>query len=80
MKNKKVRFNYWIEQEMMIGEDGFACDDPDTGCFEKNFPNKGKFMGWGIKTYQDQPTTVGIIKLKNGTVKMILPSNIKFIK
>ena len=55
-----------------------------TGCFSNEFIKLGKFHQWGLELIEENDTvanySVGIVEYSDGTIDVVLPQNIKFLK
>lgn len=80
---RNVYFKMWIPIEYADGGNGNKTKVPDTGCWQKDFKNKGVFHQWA-SAYENHGEnagnyTIALVELPDGTMQEILPINIKFI-
>lgn len=79
---KKVLFKKWIPRKTEKKTDfSYETVISGTGCYEKEFTQKGEFLTWGID-YIDDGTgatfTVALVMVEDGTVVKVPTENIKF--
>jgi hypothetical protein len=82
MKTRKVMFKEWIPAKYTEGMYSQKTIE-GTGCFQEEFENAGLFHHWA-NAYEESSAgfgnyTVGLIEIADGTIKSVLPDNIKFI-
>jgi hypothetical protein len=79
---RKVKFNKWIKIEYIYPEGGTRTKNPETGCYEKGFPNEGVFHHWGVshEEFESGPGnfTVAIIETPDGLIHEVIPGQMKF--
>lgn len=78
---REVIIKAWIPPEWIDSELG-RVKDPTTGRFSLSFSKRGMFHKWGVsyEEFEAGPGnfTVAIVEFEDGTVEMVLPSNLKF--
>ena len=82
MKLRKVVFNQYIPAKYLPSQSGKLIEG--TGIWETDYPNEGLFHQWA-NAYEESSEgfgnyTVAIIEMPDGTIKQVIPSNIKFVE
>lgn len=81
---RKVLFKTWIpRQTEIINNQPFQTTVKGTGCWSSEYTESGIFHQWAA-SYEEFETgagnfTVAIVEMSDGTIKEVLPSNVKFI-
>lgn len=78
---RKVTFKQWIPIVFIAEAVGKKAKD-GTGCWESDFTNAGIFHQWASQ-YEEFENgavnfTVALVECEDGTIKEVLPSNLKF--
>lgn len=80
---QKVLFKKWIPKETAANGEFAKVTKPGTNCWSKDYIEKGIFHCWGVsyEEFESGPGnyTVAIVELPDGTIKEVLPSNLKFV-
>lgn len=78
MAKREIRFNTYIS----VKYDDKHKRIEGTGCYTKDYPNKGLFHQWGLEAEEGEGSfgnnTVAIIELENGEIVTTLPYLTKF--
>lgn len=80
---RKVLFKKWIPFKK-AKQDGSNYESKvnGTGCFESEFTHEGLFHKWGSRYEEFEEgagnETIAIVELSDGTIKEVLPKNIKY--
>jgi hypothetical protein len=82
---EKVLFKRWIPAKMIKSPLGMT-EYPDRGtrCWDEDFIHEGVFLQWGSaceETDNGMGTyTIALVRLPDGTVEEVLPTNVKFLE
>lgn len=81
---RKVMFKEWIPVGYEQNNTTYKTVKVGTNCWSKDYLGQGLFHQWA-SSYEEFENgagnyTVALVELEDGTIKEVLPSNIKFIQ